>query len=69
MVMRKHQRYFPVLDAAGHLLPHFVTVANGFINTPQVWLRLHPRQKTACDCCCCAFALASLQPPEPADGW
>ena len=35
-VMRKHQRYFPVLDAAGHLLPHFVTVANGFINTAQV---------------------------------
>ena len=34
--MRKHQRYFPVLDAAGHLLPHFVTVANGFVNTAQV---------------------------------
>ena len=31
MVMRKHQRYFPVVDAgdAGRLLPHFVTVANG----------------------------------------
>lgn len=26
--MRRHQRYFPVVDAAGNLLPHFVTVAN-----------------------------------------
>jgi len=26
--MRKHQRYFPVVDAAGNLLPHFVTVSN-----------------------------------------
>nr|WP_042426376.1 glycine--tRNA ligase [Streptacidiphilus anmyonensis] len=28
-VMRKHQRYLPVLDADGALLPYFVTVANG----------------------------------------
>jgi glycyl-tRNA synthetase len=28
-VMRKHQRYLPVRDADGHLLPHFVAVANG----------------------------------------
>ncbi|WP_236656354.1 glycine--tRNA ligase [Streptacidiphilus jiangxiensis] len=28
-VMRKHQRYLPVLDAQGALLPFFVTVANG----------------------------------------
>lgn len=27
--MREHQRYFPVLDAQGKLLPHFVTVRNG----------------------------------------
>lgn len=27
--MREHQRYFPVLDQAGKLLPHFVTVRNG----------------------------------------
>jgi glycyl-tRNA synthetase beta chain len=27
--MREHQRYFPVLDAAGNLLPYFVTVRNG----------------------------------------
>ncbi|WP_375001471.1 glycine--tRNA ligase [Aeromicrobium sp. CTD01-1L150] len=28
-VMRKHQRYLPVTDAEGAMLPHFVTVANG----------------------------------------
>jgi glycyl-tRNA synthetase len=28
-VMRKHQRYLPVRDGAGALLPYFVTVANG----------------------------------------
>ncbi|WP_419996669.1 glycine--tRNA ligase [Streptomyces boninensis] len=28
-VMRKHQRYLPVLDADGALLPHFVVIANG----------------------------------------
>lgn len=28
-VMRKHQRYFPARNAAGDLLPYFVTVANG----------------------------------------
>jgi glycyl-tRNA synthetase beta chain len=27
--MREHQRYFPVVDANGKLLPHFVTVRNG----------------------------------------
>jgi glycyl-tRNA synthetase beta chain len=27
--MREHQRYFPVFDAGGKLLPHFVTVRNG----------------------------------------
>ncbi len=26
--MQKHQRYFPVVDDAGRLLPHFVTIAN-----------------------------------------
>jgi len=26
--MEKHQRYFPVVDAAGNLLPHFVAIAN-----------------------------------------
>ncbi|MBN1681295.1 MAG: glycine--tRNA ligase subunit beta [Anaerolineae bacterium] len=28
-VMRKHQRYFPVEDQHGHLLPYFVAVRNG----------------------------------------
>lgn len=28
-VMRKHQRYFPVMDAAGDLLPYFIGVCNG----------------------------------------
>ncbi|WP_267036927.1 glycine--tRNA ligase [Streptomyces sp. NBC_00091] len=28
-VMRKHQRYLPVVDADGSMLPHFVAVANG----------------------------------------
>jgi len=28
-VMRKHQRYFPVVDKKGHLLPYFIAVRNG----------------------------------------
>lgn len=28
-VMKKHQRYFPVKDQAGKLLPHFIVVRNG----------------------------------------
>ena len=28
-VMKKHQRYFPVLDAEGRLLPYFIAVRNG----------------------------------------
>ncbi|WP_239077119.1 glycine--tRNA ligase [Actinocatenispora rupis] len=35
-VMRKHQRYLPVRDADGTLLPHFVAVANGPIDTDAV---------------------------------
>ena len=27
--MKKHQRYFPVVDAEGKLKPHFITVRNG----------------------------------------
>jgi glycyl-tRNA synthetase beta chain len=26
--MRKHQRYFPVVDSAGNLMPHFVAISN-----------------------------------------
>ena len=33
--MEEHQRYFPMADAAGKLLPYFVTISNG-VNTPQV---------------------------------
>ena len=39
MVMRKHQRYFPVEDpATGELLPHFITVANGAVDHDAVRL-------------------------------
>jgi glycyl-tRNA synthetase len=35
-VMRKHQRYLPVRDAEGTLLPMFVTVANGPVDVERV---------------------------------
>ncbi len=35
-VMRKHQRYLPVRDETGALLPLFVTVANGPVDVEQV---------------------------------
>ncbi len=35
-VMRKHQRYFPVEDAQGKLLPYFITAANGSIDVDAV---------------------------------
>lgn len=35
-VMRKHQRYLPVCDSEGQLLPHFVVIANGAINPTTV---------------------------------
>ncbi|MBH5318121.1 glycine--tRNA ligase subunit beta [Paenibacillus sp. GSMTC-2017] len=34
--MREHQRYFPVLDQAGKLLPFFVTVRNGDLRSIDV---------------------------------
>src|SRR5438876_7987736 len=33
--MMEHQRYFPVVDARGKLLPRFITVTNG-VHTPAV---------------------------------
>lgn len=36
MVMRKHQRYFPLEDATGALMPYFVTLANGAVDPPAV---------------------------------
>ncbi|OIV38690.1 glycine--tRNA ligase subunit alpha/beta [Mangrovactinospora gilvigrisea] len=35
-VMRKHQRYLPVLDASDRLLPNFVAVANGRCDEDRV---------------------------------
>lgn len=34
--MQKHQRYFPVQDAAGNLLPHFVVISNMKAKDPDV---------------------------------
>lgn len=35
-VMRKHQRYLPVRDGDGKLLPHFVAIANGSVKDDVV---------------------------------
>ena len=35
-VMRKHQRYLPLFDADGRLIPYFVTVANGLVDDEMV---------------------------------
>ncbi len=35
-VMKKHQRYFPLIDAAGRLLPYFVIIRNGDSHGAQV---------------------------------
>ncbi len=35
-VMKKHQRYFPVVDAQGNLLPHFITIVNGQDRDPDL---------------------------------
>jgi len=41
MVMRKHQRYFPLYKPASQdLLPYFITVANGPIHVPTVKVSL-----------------------------
>jgi len=37
--MREHQRYFPVYDEAGRLLPHFVTVRNGDSRSAETVVR------------------------------
>ena len=34
--MQKHQRYFPVVDAAGNLLPYFVAIANMRVKDVEV---------------------------------
>ena len=35
-VMKKHQRYFPVVDAEGKLMPHFITIVNGQDRDPDL---------------------------------
>lgn len=40
MVMRKHQRYFPIYKhQSDELMPYFVTVANGEVDVPTVQAR------------------------------
>ena len=34
--MREHQRYFTLIDDAGNLLPHFITIANTLVKDPKV---------------------------------
>lgn len=41
--MQKHQRYFPVVDAAGNLLPHFVAIANIQVKDVEVMRRGYER--------------------------
>ncbi len=35
-VMKKHQRYFPVVDEEGNLMPHFITIVNGRDRDPDL---------------------------------
>jgi len=37
--MMSHQKYFPVIDAAGNLLPHFLTINNTLPRDPAVVVR------------------------------
>ena len=50
MVMRKHQRYFPVYtDSGEELLPYFITVANGPIRPATVIAgKPYPHQLGCC---------------------
>ena len=38
-VMKKHQRYFPVVDENGDMMPYFITVANGADRDPELVTR------------------------------
>ena len=38
-VMKKHQRYFPVVDESGDILPYFITIANGADRDPALVIR------------------------------
>ncbi|OGW05299.1 MAG: glycine--tRNA ligase subunit beta [Nitrospinae bacterium RIFCSPLOWO2_02_FULL_39_110] len=35
-VMKKHQRYFPIIGSSGGLLPKFIAVSNNMVNNPVV---------------------------------
>ena len=60
MVMRKHQRYFPLYKPASpDLLPSFVTVANGPIDVPTVKVSLP----------FCHILTCLLQFPLPDNSW
>jgi len=41
--MEKHQRYFPVVDAAGKLLPHFIAIANMRVKDIELMRRGYER--------------------------
>lgn len=45
--MRHHQRYLPVVDGQGHLMPHFVVVANTTVEDPAISLDGYRRVLTA----------------------
>ncbi len=45
--MQHHQRYLPIVDAAGKLMPHFVVVANTTVEKEQVSLDGYRRVLTA----------------------
>jgi len=54
MVMRKHQRYFPIVAAPGGpdspLLPAFITVANGDVDQGVVVAGEQQGTRFACVC-------------------
>jgi len=41
--MREHQKYFPVVDQKGHLMPGFVAVNNTRVKDPQITRKGHER--------------------------
>lgn len=62
MVMRKHQRYFPVVSHdSGDLLPSFVTVANGPVDVPLVRAGEHANAAAICWIQVCSKVCIPLQ--------
>lgn len=41
--MREHQKYFPVIDSEGELMPGFIAVNNTAVNDPEVTKKGHQR--------------------------